>query len=86
MRTIERFRRSGVSIEPERPIREAAAIMDLQPRALVSSDIIGSSASCVFDTGLTMASGRLVKIFGWYDNQWGYANRLGQLAALVGKP
>ena len=51
---------------------------------LVSSDIVGNPASCVFDSGLTMASGRLVKVFGWYDNEWGYANRLGELAALVG--
>jgi glyceraldehyde 3-phosphate dehydrogenase len=51
---------------------------------LVSSDIIGTSASCVFDSALTMVSGRLVKVFGWYDNEWGYANRLGELAALVG--
>jgi glyceraldehyde 3-phosphate dehydrogenase len=52
---------------------------------LVSSDIIGSSASCVFDSALTMASGRLVKVYGWYDNEWGYANRLGELAGLVGR-
>ncbi len=51
---------------------------------LVSSDIVGSPASCVFDSDLTMASGRLVKVFGWYDNEWGYANRLAELAALVG--
>jgi glyceraldehyde 3-phosphate dehydrogenase len=51
---------------------------------LVSSDIVGTSASCVFDSGLTMAAGRLVKVYGWYDNEWGYANRLGELAALVG--
>ena len=51
---------------------------------LVSSDIVGNPASCVFDSGLTMTSGRLVKVFGWYDNEWGYANRLGELAALVG--
>jgi glyceraldehyde 3-phosphate dehydrogenase len=51
---------------------------------LVSSDIIGTSASCVFDSALTMASGRLVKVFGWYDNEWGYANRLAELASLAG--
>ncbi len=51
---------------------------------LVSSDIIGTSASCVFDSALTMASGRLAKVFGWYDNEWGYANRLAELAALAG--
>jgi glyceraldehyde 3-phosphate dehydrogenase len=52
---------------------------------LVSTDIIGTTASCVFDSGLTMASRRLVKVYGWYDNEWGYANRLGELAALVGR-
>ena len=39
---------------------------------LVSRDIIGDSASCVFDSALTQASGRLAKVFGWYDNEWGY--------------
>ncbi|MDW3218218.1 MAG: type I glyceraldehyde-3-phosphate dehydrogenase [Acidimicrobiales bacterium] len=52
---------------------------------LVSSDIVGSPASCTFDSGLTMAQGSLVKIFGWYDNEMGYSNRLVDLAVLVGK-
>jgi glyceraldehyde 3-phosphate dehydrogenase len=43
---------------------------------LVSTDIIGDPASCVFDARLTQAHGRLVKVFGWYDNEWGYTNRL----------
>ncbi|MBB4762902.1 type I glyceraldehyde-3-phosphate dehydrogenase [Amorphoplanes digitatis] len=43
---------------------------------LVSTDIVGDPASCVFDAGLTQAHGRLVKVFGWYDNEWGYTNRL----------
>jgi glyceraldehyde 3-phosphate dehydrogenase len=43
---------------------------------IVSSDVIGSSYSCIFDSELTMASGTLVKVFGWYDNEWGYASRL----------
>ena len=51
---------------------------------LVSSDIIGSPASCVFDSGLTMAQGSLVKIFGWYDNEMGYSNRLVDLTLVVG--
>jgi glyceraldehyde 3-phosphate dehydrogenase len=38
----------------------------------------------VFDSALTQASGRLVKVFGWYDNEWGYTCRLADLAALVG--
>ncbi|MEV0308272.1 type I glyceraldehyde-3-phosphate dehydrogenase [Nonomuraea fuscirosea] len=47
---------------------------------LVSRDIIGVAASCVFDSALTQASGDLVKVFGWYDNEWGYANRLVEMA------
>ncbi len=47
---------------------------------LVSRDIIGNPASCVFDSALTQASGDLVKVFGWYDNEWGYANRLAEMA------
>ena len=62
-----------------------AGILDYSEEPLVSSDIIGASASCVFDSGLTMAAGQLVKVYGWYDNEWGYANRLGELAALVGR-
>ena len=46
---------------------------------LVSSDIVGSSYSCVFDSGLTMVSGTMVKVFGWYDNEWGYSCRLSDL-------
>ncbi len=56
---------------------------------IVSSDIVGSPASCTFDSGLTMvmpsASGiTLVKVEGWYDNEWGYANRLVDLSLVVG--
>jgi glyceraldehyde 3-phosphate dehydrogenase len=43
---------------------------------LVSTDIVGDPASCVFDARLTQAQGRLVKVFGWYDNEWGYTSRL----------
>jgi glyceraldehyde 3-phosphate dehydrogenase len=52
---------------------------------IVSRDVIGDSASCVFDSELTQASGRLVKVFGWYDNEWGYTCRLADLATLVGE-
>jgi glyceraldehyde 3-phosphate dehydrogenase len=51
---------------------------------IVSSDIVGSSASCTFDSKLTMARGDKVKIIGWYDNEWGYSCRLVDVAALVG--
>jgi len=47
---------------------------------LVSTDIVGDPASCVFDAGLTQAQGRLAKVFGWYDNEWGYTNRLVDLS------
>jgi glyceraldehyde 3-phosphate dehydrogenase len=51
---------------------------------LVSSDIVGSPASCTFDSDLTMVMGNMVKILGWYDNEWGYSNRLIDLALIVG--
>jgi glyceraldehyde 3-phosphate dehydrogenase len=56
---------------------------------IVSSDIVGNPASCTFDSALTMvmpsASGiTLVKVAGWYDNEWGYANRLVDLSLVVG--
>jgi glyceraldehyde 3-phosphate dehydrogenase len=51
---------------------------------IVSSDIVGTPWSCTFDSKLTMAHGDQVKIIGWYDNEWGYSNRLADLAVLVG--
>jgi glyceraldehyde 3-phosphate dehydrogenase (phosphorylating) len=61
-----------------------AGLLEFSDEDLVSSDIVGSTASCVFDSKLTMAHGHLVKVFGWYDNEIGYASRLVDLAALVG--
>jgi glyceraldehyde 3-phosphate dehydrogenase len=43
---------------------------------IVSSDVVGDSYSCIFDSKLTMARGNTVKVFGWYDNEWGYSSRL----------
>jgi glyceraldehyde 3-phosphate dehydrogenase len=57
-------------------------ILRYTDEAIVSSDIVHSPYSCIFDSGLTMANGRLVKVFGWYDNEWGYSCRL---VDLVGK-
>jgi glyceraldehyde 3-phosphate dehydrogenase len=51
---------------------------------LVSSDIVGDPHSCTFDALSTMAIGNLVKVIGWYDNEWGYSNRLVELTELVG--
>ncbi|HET6964831.1 MAG TPA: type I glyceraldehyde-3-phosphate dehydrogenase [Acidimicrobiales bacterium] len=64
---------------------QMAGILEYSEEPLVSSDIVGNPSSCVFDSGLTMASGRMVKVFGWYDNEWGYANRLAELAAYVAR-
>jgi glyceraldehyde 3-phosphate dehydrogenase len=50
---------------------------------IVSSDIVGSPASCTFDAPLTMVSGKTVKVLGWYDNEWGYSSRLADLTSLV---
>ncbi|PZS20612.1 MAG: type I glyceraldehyde-3-phosphate dehydrogenase [Pseudonocardiales bacterium] len=51
---------------------------------IVSSDIVTDPASCTFDSGLTKVIGDQVKVVGWYDNEWGYSNRLVDLAGLVG--
>jgi glyceraldehyde 3-phosphate dehydrogenase len=62
-----------------------AGILRYSTAPIVSRDIIGDPASCVFDSPLTQASGPLVKVFGWYDNEWGYTSRLADLAVLVGR-
>ena len=59
-------------------------ILRYSTEPLVSRDVIGDPASCIFDSGLTQASGRLVKVFGWYDNEWGYSSRLVDLTEMVG--
>ncbi len=50
---------------------------------IVSTDVIGDDSSCLFDSQLTQAAGRFVKVFGWYDNEWGYTSRLADLTRLV---
>jgi glyceraldehyde 3-phosphate dehydrogenase len=52
---------------------------------LVSTDIVGSPYSCIFDSELTMANGTMAKVFGWYDNEWGYSCRLVDLIAMIGE-
>jgi glyceraldehyde 3-phosphate dehydrogenase len=52
---------------------------------IVSSDIVGDPASCIFDSDITNVNGNLAKVLGWYDNEWGYSNRLVDLTRLVGK-
>jgi glyceraldehyde 3-phosphate dehydrogenase len=61
-----------------------ADVLEYADEPLVSTDIVGSPASCVFDPELTMVRGRLVKVLGWYDNEMGYSSRLVDLAAKIG--
>jgi glyceraldehyde 3-phosphate dehydrogenase len=78
----------GVEVSAERVNEVVAAaaagplrgIIRYADAPLVSSDVVGDPASCVFDARLTQARGRLVKVFGWYDNEWGYTSRLVDLA------
>jgi glyceraldehyde 3-phosphate dehydrogenase len=87
---VARVTRAVTVDDVNQAFREASAgrlsgILEYSDELLVSADILGNPASCVFDSGLTMAAGQLVKVYGWYDNEWGYANRLGELAAYVGR-
>ena len=69
--------------------REAAqsaqmkGILEYTEDPIVSSDIVGNSHSCIIDGQSTMANGNMVKVLGWYDNEWGYSNRLVDLTELV---
>jgi glyceraldehyde 3-phosphate dehydrogenase len=59
-----------------------AGILRYTDEPIVSTDIVHSPYSCIFDSDLTMVNGRMVKVFGWYDNEWGYSCRL---VDLIGK-
>jgi glyceraldehyde 3-phosphate dehydrogenase (phosphorylating) len=61
-----------------------ANVLEYSEEPLVSSDIVGSPASCTFDSELTQSIGNMVKVFGWYDNEWGYSCRLVDLVEIVG--
>ena len=60
-------------------------VLEYTDAPIVSSDIVTNPHSCVFDSELTMSMGSLVKVLGWYDNEWGYSNRLVDLVLHVGK-
>ena len=62
-----------------------ASVLVYSEEPIVSSDIVGSPASCTFDAPLTLAMGNLVKVMGWYDNEWGYTNRLIDLITRAGR-
>jgi glyceraldehyde 3-phosphate dehydrogenase len=61
-----------------------AGYLEYNEDPIVSSDIVTSPASCTFDAPLTKVIGNQVKIVGWYDNEWGYSNRLADLVTYVG--
>ncbi|MFI6544234.1 type I glyceraldehyde-3-phosphate dehydrogenase [Streptomyces prunicolor] len=82
------LRREVTAEEINAVFDEAAAgplngILRVTKAPIVSRDVIGDPSSCVFDPALTQAHGTLAKVFGWYDNEWGYTNRLLDLTALV---
>jgi glyceraldehyde 3-phosphate dehydrogenase len=84
---VVRVARETTVDEVNEAFRSAAAsgpledILRYSDEPLVSTDIVGSSYSCIFDSDLTMVNGTLVKVFGWYDNEWGYSCRLVDLVA-----
>jgi glyceraldehyde 3-phosphate dehydrogenase len=59
-------------------------VLEYTDAPIVSSDIMTNPHSCIFDSELTMSLGNLVKVLGWYDNEWGYSNRVVDLTAFVG--
>ncbi len=79
-----------VTVEEVNAAYKAAADGPLAPylvytdAPIVSSDIVTDPASCIYDSGLTKVFGNQVKVVGWYDNEWGYSNRLVDLTSLVG--
>lgn len=63
--------------------KELKGILDVTEKELVSTDFKGNPHSAIVDLPLTMASGNLIKVIGWYDNEWGYANRLVEMAEYI---
>jgi glyceraldehyde 3-phosphate dehydrogenase len=87
---VARLGRETSAEEVNDAFRTAAAgplegILEYSEAPLVSTDVIGSPASSVFDSGLTMASGTMVKVLSWYDNEWGYSCRLVDLAGRMAR-
>src|SRR6266508_492004 len=60
-------------------------VLTYSDEPLVSADIVGNPASCIFSATDTMAKGTMVKVLGWYDNEWGFSNRLVDLSAFLGE-
>jgi len=80
--TVEEVNEAFKAAAASGPMSNGVLVYNEKP--IVSADIVGSPASCTFDAPLTMAMGNLVKIMGWYDNEWGYSNRLVDLIEITG--
>ena len=59
-------------------------MLEYSDEPLVSADIVGNRSSCIFSAVDTMSHGKNVKVLGWYDNEWGYSNRLVDIVEFVG--
>jgi len=79
--TIDEVNEAFHAAATEGPLSKVLVYTD---EPIVSSDIVGSPASCTFDSKLTMTMGNMVKILGWYDNEWGYSNRLVDITTTIG--
>ncbi|MGV9877994.1 type I glyceraldehyde-3-phosphate dehydrogenase [Streptomyces sp. NPDC003006] len=86
--TVTTTRRTTVEELNEAYAKAAAGaykgLLSYTEAPIVSSDIVTDPASCIYDAGLTRVNGPQVKVVGWYDNEWGYSNRLIDLALKVG--
>ena len=80
--TIEEVNQAFKAASESGPLSKVMVYSD---EMIVSTDIVGSPASCTFDSDLTMVMGKMVKVCGWYDNEWGYSNRLVDLVEIVGR-
>ena len=83
------LKREATADEIDAAYREAAAgplgkYLTYTDAPIVSSDIVTDPSSCIYDAKLTKVFGNMVKVLGWYDNEWGYSNRLVDLTSLVG--
>jgi glyceraldehyde 3-phosphate dehydrogenase len=80
--TVEQINAAYKAAASKGPLKGVLRYTD---EPIVSSDIVTDPHSCIFDSELTMSLGKTVKVLGWYDNEWGYSNRLVDLTMYVGK-